>query len=144
MLPECYSKINFHVSVFYSVIGVYIESVKSVQIIFNFHIFLFVLDHTRWNETFKRQNESTHFWDMISMLSFYVTSELSWQLVWRMNPIEMLQSSLSCKINFIVLECFFIIFFLNFVNYLLLHCNKCKFIHKGYKKAQIKWLHNLD
>lgn len=66
-------------------------SVKSVQIIFLIYIFfLFVLDHTRWNETFKRQNESTHFWDMISMLSFYVTSELSWQLVWRMNPIEML------------------------------------------------------
>lgn len=112
---SCYqnatAKSIFMWTFFYSVIGVYIESVKSVQIIFNFHIFLFVLDHTRWNETFKRQNESTHFWDMISMLSFYVTSELSWQLVWRMNPIEMLQSSLSCKINFIVLECFFIIFF---------------------------------
>lgn len=42
-------------------------SVKSVQIIFNLHIVLFVLDHTRWNKTYKRQNESTHFWDMISM-----------------------------------------------------------------------------
>lgn len=61
MLPECYSKINFHVNVFYSVIGVYIESVKSVQIIFNLHIVLFAFDHTRWNETYKRQNESTHF-----------------------------------------------------------------------------------
>lgn len=37
-------------------------SVKSVQIIFLIYIFfLFFLDHTRWNETFKRQNESTHF-----------------------------------------------------------------------------------